>query len=83
MPPTRLPENVRFTDLGAGGLSQLMGLKMGEELGLPVRNASLLIRSMRFMLEKVSLTLTNPNPDPDPNPNPNQVRPRSSHSHSP
>ena len=52
MPPSRLPENVKFTDLGAGGLSQLMGLKMGEELGLPVRNASLLIRSMRFMLEK-------------------------------
>ena len=25
---------------------------VGEELGLPVRNASLLIRSMRFMLEK-------------------------------
>lgn len=51
-PPGHLPENVRFIDLGAGGLSQLFGLKMGEELGMPVRNASLLIRSMRFMLEK-------------------------------
>ena len=60
LPPSRLPDNVRFTDLGAGGLSQLMGLKMGEELGLPVRNASLLIRSMRFMLEKW------PRPQPPP-----------------
>jgi len=51
-PPGHLPDNVRFVDLGAGGLSQLFGLKMGEELGMPVRNASLLIRSMRFMLEK-------------------------------
>ena len=51
-PPGHLPDNVRFIDLGAGGLSQLFGLKMGEELGMPVRNASLLIRSMRFMLEK-------------------------------
>ena len=51
-PPRNLPSNVRFIDLGAGGLSQLIGLKMGEELGMPVRNASLLIRSMRFMLEK-------------------------------
>jgi len=52
LPPTRLPDNVKFIDMGAGGLSQLFGLKMGEELGLPVKNASLLIRSMRFMLEK-------------------------------
>ena len=51
-PPRNLPSNVKFIDLGAGGLSQLIGLKMGEELGMPVRNASLLIRSMRFMLEK-------------------------------
>ena len=51
-PPRNLPPNVKFIDLGAGGLSQLIGLKMGEELGMPVRNASLLIRSMRFMLEK-------------------------------
>ena len=51
-PPRNLPSNVRFIDLGPGGLSQLIGLKMGEELGMPVRNASLLIRSMRFMLEK-------------------------------
>ncbi|KAL3892535.1 MAG: hypothetical protein SGPRY_015039, partial [Prymnesium sp.] len=51
-PPGHLPDNVRFIDLGAGGLSQLFGLKMGEELGMPVRNASLLIRSMRFMLDK-------------------------------
>lgn len=43
-PPDHLPENVRFIDLGAGGLSQLFGLKMGEELGMPVRNASLLTR---------------------------------------
>ena len=45
---------------------------MGEELGLPVRNASLLIRSMRFMLEKVSL---HPTPKPKPNPNPNLNHP--------
>ena len=51
-PPRGIPSNVKFIDLGAGGLSQLIGLKMGEELGMPVRNASLLIRSMRFMLEK-------------------------------
>jgi uncharacterized membrane protein YgcG len=56
-PPRNMPSNVRFIDLGPGGLSQLIGLKMGEELGMPVRNASLLIRSMRFMLEKCAARL--------------------------
>ena len=51
-PPRGAPPNVRFVDLGQGGLAQLMGLRMGEELDMPVRNASLLIRSLRFMLEK-------------------------------
>ena len=52
-PPTEgLPENVRFIGLGEGGLAQLFGLRMGEELAMPVKNASLLIRSIRFMLDK-------------------------------
>uniref|UniRef100_A0A7S3W9L7 Uncharacterized protein n=2 Tax=Emiliania huxleyi TaxID=2903 RepID=A0A7S3W9L7_EMIHU len=51
-PPEHLPDNVRFIDLGVGGLSQLIGLRLGDELGMPVRNASLLIRSLRFMLDK-------------------------------
>mmetsp|Transcript_12056 Transcript_12056/g.34709 ORF Transcript_12056/g.34709 Transcript_12056/m.34709 type:complete len:755 (-) Transcript_12056:286-2550(-) len=51
-PPNNLPDNVRFIDLGVGGLSQLFGLRLGDELNMPVRNASLLIRSMRFMLDK-------------------------------
>jgi nitrite reductase/ring-hydroxylating ferredoxin subunit len=51
-PPNHLPDNVRFIDLGVGGLAQLFGLKMGVELNMPVRNASLLIRSMRYMFER-------------------------------
>lgn len=52
VPPSHLPDNVRFIDLGVGGLAQLFGLRLGDELNMPVRNASLLIRSMRFMFEK-------------------------------
>jgi len=50
--PTDLPSNVRVFDLGQGGLSQLLGMGLGEALELPVRNASIVVKAMRFMFEK-------------------------------
>lgn len=43
---------MRFFDLGTGGLAQLFGLQLGEALELPIRNASVVIKAMRFMFEK-------------------------------
>lgn len=50
--PRDAPDNVRFFDLGTGGLAQLFGLQLGEALELPIRNASVVIKAMRFMFEK-------------------------------
>ena len=50
--PRDAPDNVKFFDLGTGGLAQLFGLQLGEALELPIRNASVVIKAMRFMFEK-------------------------------
>ena len=50
--PLDAPGNVIMHDLGTGGLSQLMGMALGEALDLPVRNASVVMKAMRFMFEK-------------------------------
>ena len=47
-----MPSNVKLHDLGVGGLAQLFGLQLGEALELPIRNASVLIKAMRFMFDK-------------------------------
>ena len=47
----QLPSNVKFVDLGGGGLAELVGLKLGERLGLPLRNATTLLRSLRLLFE--------------------------------
>lgn len=47
-----LPANVKFVDLGGGGLAELVGLKLGERLGLPLRNATTLLRSLRLLFER-------------------------------
>ena len=39
------PPNIKFVDLGGGGLAELVGLKLGEQLNLPLRNATVLLRS--------------------------------------
>ena len=57
---------MRFFDLGTGGLAQLFGLQLGEALELPIRNASVVIKAMRFML----IPTPNPNPYPYPYPSP-------------
>ena len=49
-------------DLGGGGLAELVGLKLGEQLNLPLRNATVLPRS-------------NPKPGPKPKPNPAALQP--------
>ena len=51
--PWERPPNVKFVDLGGGGLAELVGLKLGEQLNLPLRNATVLLRS-------------NPKPSPTP-----------------
>ena len=48
----QLPPNVKFVDLGGGGLAELVGLKLGERLGLPLRNATTLLRSLRLLFDK-------------------------------
>ena len=48
----QLPANVKFVDLGGGGLAELVGLKLGERLGLPLRNATTLLRSLRLLFDK-------------------------------
>ena len=35
--PWERPPNVKFVDLGGGGLAELVGLKLGEQLNLPLR----------------------------------------------
>ena len=50
--PRQLPPNVKFVDLGGGGLAELVGLKLGERLGLPLRNATTLLRSLRLLFER-------------------------------
>ena len=58
---------MRFFDLGTGGLAQLFGLQLGEALELPIRNASVVIKAMRFMLIPI------PNPNTSPIPTPHQA----------
>ena len=48
----QLPSNVKLVDLGGGGLAELVGLKLGERLGLPLRNATTLLRSLRLLFDK-------------------------------
>lgn len=50
--PVDTPPNVIFTDLGPGGLAQIMGMGLGEALELPIRNATVVIKAMRLMFEK-------------------------------
>ena len=50
--PRQLPSNVKLVDLGGGGLAELVGLKLGERLGLPLRNATTLLRSLRLLFER-------------------------------
>ena len=50
--PRQLPSNVKLVDLGGGGLAELVGLKLGERLGLPLRNATTLLRSLRLLFDK-------------------------------
>ena len=52
LPLLQVPSNVKLHDLGVGGLAQLFGLQLGEALELPIRNASVLIKAMRFMFDK-------------------------------
>ena len=50
--PRDAPDNVQFFDLGVGGLSMLFGMQLGESLNLPIRNATVVIKALRFMFEK-------------------------------
>jgi len=50
--PRQLPGNVKLVDLGHGGLAELVGVKLGERLGLPLRNATTVLRSLRLLFEK-------------------------------
>lgn len=50
--PRDSPDNVHFFDLGLGGLSMLLGMQLGEALNLPIRNATVVIKALRFMLDK-------------------------------
>jgi len=45
-------KNVKLVDLGKNGLAEMVGLKLGELLKLPARNATVLLRSMRVLFEK-------------------------------
>ena len=46
------PPNIKFVDLGGGGLAELIGLKLGEHLSLPLRNATVLLRSLKILFER-------------------------------
>jgi hypothetical protein len=50
--PRDSPDNVHFFDLGLGGLSMLLGMQLGEALNLPIRNATVVIKALRFMLDR-------------------------------
>jgi len=46
------PSNVKLVDVGRGGLSELIGLKLGEDLALPLRNATVVLRSLKMLFER-------------------------------
>jgi hypothetical protein len=48
----QLPNNVKLVDLGGGGIAELVGLKLGERLELPLRNATTVLRSLRLLFER-------------------------------
>jgi len=50
--PADVPPNVKWFDLGPGGLSMLLGMQLGEALNLPIRNATVVIKALRFMFDK-------------------------------
>jgi|TARA_B100000513_G_C11867984_1_gene175024 hypothetical protein len=50
--PWQKPSNIKVTDLGKGGIAELVGLKLGEEYQLPLRNATVLLRSLRLLFEQ-------------------------------
>lgn len=50
--PWDRPPNVKLVDVGRGGLSELVGLKLGEELALPLRNATVVLRSLKLLFER-------------------------------
>ncbi|KAL3909243.1 MAG: hypothetical protein SGPRY_009496, partial [Prymnesium sp.] len=37
---------------GRTGLAELVGLKLGEQLNLPLRNATMLLRSLKLLFER-------------------------------
>lgn len=50
--PWDRPPNLKLVDVGRGGLSELVGLKLGEELALPLRNATVVLRSLKLLFER-------------------------------
>mmetsp|Transcript_58410 Transcript_58410/g.115963 ORF Transcript_58410/g.115963 Transcript_58410/m.115963 type:complete len:380 (-) Transcript_58410:275-1414(-) len=52
MPPTVRASNVRFIDVGTGGIASLIARGMGEKLHLDSSNITVLTTRMRFMFSK-------------------------------
>ena len=52
LPPTVRASNVRFLDVGAGGIATLVAKGMGEKLRLGGANITALATRMRFMFSK-------------------------------
>ena len=60
--PADVPPNVKWFDLGPGGLSMLLGMQLGEALNLPIRNATVVIKASLAQPRPTSADLGRPRP---------------------
>ena len=52
LPPAARAPNVKFFDVGIGGIATLIANGMGQQLGLPAANTTSLVNRLRFMFQK-------------------------------